>query len=611
MSKIILMKKIITSFFLVLLLSFYSNTVLAQEDFNTFCRLTYRFFENGNAAVTQEISLINQRPDIYVTEYSLKLSGGEIKNIKAWDNLGPLPLTTTVFDKTMTIALKFNEKVVGKGQTLSFILKYEIPNLAKKEGNIWRIILPKLNWESQPVDYSMEVKVPFSFGSIAFASPSPRETVKEAGFINYLFEKKDILNTGILLEFGHYQVFDFTLIYQLENTDENKVLKKITLPPDTPYQVVNYSKIEPPPHNVIADEDGNWLAEFILEPKSRTEIKATGKVKIFPSPTNKDIIPVTNLQSYLEEKSFWESQDPRIKEISKNLKTPSQIYNFVVNKLNYNYERVGKNKMRLGGIGALDSPNDALCLEFTDLFITLARSAGIPAREVEGFAYTDNPKLRPLSLVSDILHAWPEYYDFETSSWRMVDPTWEKTTGGFDYFTNFDMSHFTFVIHGINSEYPLPPGSYKFPGEESKNIFVTYGQDFLPQKKNLNINLNITKPNLLKRRVDGFLEIANLGSAALYNLPIIVTGEKKFRINITEENLSYILPYGKKSLPLTIEYSTPLFKNVSYTIGVKVGDFQKIQNISIKFLGQEIIATLLVVLIIFFILFLVRLKRKC
>ncbi|GAI19887.1 unnamed protein product, partial [marine sediment metagenome] len=65
----------------------------------------------------------------------------------------------------------------------------------------------------------------------------------------------------------------------------------------------------------------------------------------------------------------------------------------------------------MGALKALNSKNPVVCMEFTDLFIALCRAAGIPVREVNGYAHTNNPKLRPLSLTLDVLHAWPEYYD--------------------------------------------------------------------------------------------------------------------------------------------------------------------------------------------------------
>lgn len=601
------MRKIVLSISLAIFLifSFERKDILALEEFKTFLKANYLFFENGNTAVTQEISLINQRPDIYITEYTLKITGEKVGNIKAWDNQGPLKVNSGFLNNTTTISLKFNEKIVGKDQTLSFIVKYEIPKLAKKEGRVWKVLLPKLDLGSMPNDYSLEVRVPPAFGSLAFASPFPNRIKKEADFSSFVFDKESILNTGILLEFGDYQVFDFTLIYQLQNTKDERDVEEISLPPDTSYQIVEYSDINPPPEDVTKDVDGNWLAKYTLSSNSRLQVRATGKAKIFPIPSNLNIVQNTPPEKKLEEKIYWEKDNQKIKEIAKNLKTAKEIYNFVVTTLNYNYEGAGMTKTRLGALKALDSPSKALCLEFTDLFVTLARASGIPAREIEGFAYTDNPKLRPLSLIQDILHAWPEYYDFQTSSWRMVDPTWGKTTGGFDYFNNFDMSHFAFVIHGADSRYPYPPGTYKFLGEETKNIFVNYGEDFLPGKRDFQINLTLSQPHIFKNEVLSLLTIRNSGPSAIYNFPIKITSTGTLKPNINEVTVPYLLPYGRISFPINFEFPRSVFfKNLESTILVKVADQEKQQRVNIKFFSEGLLKNLgkilLVVILIFF-----------
>jgi len=92
-------------------------------------------------------------------------------------------------------------------------------------------------------------------------------------------------------------------------------------------------------------------------------------------------------------------------------------------------------------------------MEFTDTFITLVRALGIPAREINGYAYAQNDRLRPLGLEQDVLHSWPEYYDFASQTWQQVDPTWGNTTGGLDYFHKFDLDHFTFKTLLIEYDY--------------------------------------------------------------------------------------------------------------------------------------------------------------
>ena len=60
------------------------------------------------------------------------------------------------------------------------------------------------------------------------------------------------------------------------------------------------------------------------------------------------------------------------------------------------------------------------CTDYADLFTTLARAAGFPARNVYGLAYKDgaNPAF--------MFHAWNEVYSDGT--WQAVDPTWNQTT---------------------------------------------------------------------------------------------------------------------------------------------------------------------------------------
>src|SRR5690606_24493931 len=91
------------------------------------------------------------------------------------------------------------------------------------------------------------------------------------------------------------------------------------------------------------------------------------------------------------------------------------------------------------------------CMEFTDLFIATARSMGIPARELNGYALSNTESTKPISInfkSGDLLHAWPEFYD-PAYGWIPIDPTWGNTSG-IDYFTKLDTNHFVFVIKGTN-----------------------------------------------------------------------------------------------------------------------------------------------------------------
>ena len=61
------------------------------------------------------------------------------------------------------------------------------------------------------------------------------------------------------------------------------------------------------------------------------------------------------------------------------------------------------------------------CTEFADLYTTLARATGLPARTVIGLAYQGEAE-------AFALHAWNEVAI--DGAWRGVDPTWGETRIG-------------------------------------------------------------------------------------------------------------------------------------------------------------------------------------
>ena len=248
----------------------------------------------------------------------------------------------------------------------------------------------------------------------------------------------------------------------------------MALPPDTAFQHIVYTAIDLNPTRLMMDADGNWIATFSVNAQKDLTVTATGIATLFLKPTMQSE-PVQDLKQYLKEQPFWETNDPQVQLLAKKLKTPRAIYDYLVQNYDYDYQRLALgDQRRRGSAEALQTPANALCQEFTDTFIAIARAAGIPARELNGFSYTENTKLRPAKLTNDLLHAWPEYYDEERKLWIPVDPTWGKTTNGVDFFNKLDFSHIVFVIHGSSSEKPYSAGMYKVTGQEGKMLSQTH-----------------------------------------------------------------------------------------------------------------------------------------
>lgn len=560
---------------LLLFLSILKTPVLAEKDFNISENIEYLVNSQGSATVTHQVQIINNFSQIYPKEYQIDIQGLPLSDLSATDNQGNILSIFTTENDISKIKLKFNEPKLGKDQVTTFKLSYRIENLAKNKGKTWEISLP------QSIDTSLNksqiiLKVPLEFGGLSFSSiPSNLVSNSTHQIINF----QNNSSKKILVIFGDYQLFNFTLDYYLKNPSDSPTESQIAIIPQTYSQSVLYESISPPPKTVTTDSDGNWLATYQLQGNEALEIKAVGQVKTglnLPSKTD-------NLSPYLQEQPFWPISSTEIRDISKTLSTPKTIYDYVVNNLDYNYDGINSAK-RQGAIAALQNPKNSLCTEFTDLFIAISRAKGIPAREIEGFAYSTNPKIKPLNIENDILHAWPEYYDQNKGGWKAIDPTWAKTTNGINYFDDLDLNHITFVIHGENSQYPPPPGSYKKPGL-AKSVNIEFASTEIITEGTLP-HISIENKKLI---------IKNDGPNPQNNLQIDIP-KLKF-----SETLTQILPYSQTSLSLpSLSFWQSLSAN-NQNIAINLENSSHLtQTINLKYLphfinlGTFIIASIVI-----------------
>ncbi len=574
----------------------------AAPNFTTDYNVTYTVAESGLTHALLIVTLTNTTTQYYASSYKMQLGFDNITNVHVSDPEGPINPVIRENDDGYTIDLTFNKKAVGLGSSLKFNITFDTSTIAKKFGKIWEINIPGISNANDFAGFTVDVKTPASFGESTYIKPKQPNNA-------LTFTKEQLGKSGISIAFGKSQIYAFHITYHLRNTNVYPIKTEIALPPSTNYQDVFLTNITPQPSNVYQDKDGNWLAQYKLLPSQKMDVAVLGKAEVRLTP-KEQLLSQSELADYVTEKPNWQSKSAEIKELAGELKTPQAIYQYVINTLKYDFSRVTQDKPRLGAVNALKNQNSAVCREFTDLFIALARAAGIPAREIDGYAYTENSKQRPLSLVRDILHAWPEYYDSEKKTWIMVDPTWGSTTGGVDYFSVLDFDHFAFVVKGEDSTYPVPAGGYKYAEDKnSKDVQVTFADDLPEKTVDFQIATTIPKEVIAGLPISGQVIITNMGSIII---PSQVLGiSSKFLLPHDQiMKVPGIPPYGYAQLDVGFR-GTPILTNrqAAFTIRFRDKSVDQAAKIAPIFLTKWGIGGIVIV-VLTIILFTIASKRR-
>ncbi len=572
------MKKVLSFLICFLWLSLVSP-VFADNEFSTSYDITYSVGADAVTSVTQKVTLKNQTDNYYASNFILQIGSTDLTNISATDGSNQLETKVEQKGTKTIITVILSQQVVGIGKTQSFELFFRTRDFAENVGKVWQVTLPRAPTSGSIEKYNVTLKVPLAFGDPTSISPKPRSYRQVIDVLNFSFIKEDLKDSGISANFGTLQTYDYSLVYSLNNSSVLPANASIPLPPNTRYQDSVVDQISPAPINTTIDGDGNILAWFRVNPKTDLKVEVKGKAELRVQPKSKIVPKLTDKEKaeYTKADNYWDVDNPLIKtklsEIfsDKDPKTTADkallIYRFVVNGLEYDTSRLsGGGLSRMGALTALNNPTSAVCMEFTDLFITLARSAGIPARELDGYAFTQNTKLRPTVFYSadgqakEFLHAWPEYFD-EDKGWVMVDPTWENTSGGVDYFNKFDLNHLILSIRGFSSEQPIT----------SDDVNVTVSSDNITLSPKAEFDLQINEKIWTGFPVRGKVIVSNKGN---YSLEIKSLQIDASKINILSDkslNIGTIPPYGVREYQINLR-APKLFESFEDTIVLTAGD---------------------------------------
>ncbi len=538
------MRKVLFLFIVLAAFVLINRPVIASE-FETNYQVQYILSENQNVLKTKVIIVItitNLLADSYVKKFSLTFPKNFlITNLKAQDDLGPTDATVIEDNEKIRLNLEFKNPNVGRNSKNTFFLEFDQDKLFQVNGAVWEVILPTIA-DPGKTGYKVIVNLPANSNKkISIAKPKP----------DYISGRQIVWDNPtartIYAVFGSTQYYQTVLTYHLKNAGFTPTVTEVAFPPDTLYQKTYVESIDPPPSQIYQDEDGNFMGKYRLLPGENKTVFYRGTIEVTTSPREEIKASIGDRfemqkRYLLTQSKYWSLTS--LDKISK-LKDAEGIYRFVTDNLQYNYLKVGSKNKRLGAQEVLLNPSQAVCVEFSDLFIATAREKGIYAREMEGYGFANDSQLRPLSLITDVLHSWPEYFDPNRGLWIQVDPTWENTSG-IDYFNSLDLNHIVFAIHGKLADYPRPAGMYKT--EDSKDISI---QAVLNQPQELS-RLQTLPPVFADSINDKFLyhttlTLVNRGNVYQWNIPIDIEANN-LSVSITKTKVISLAPGQKKEI---------------------------------------------------------------
>ena len=547
---------------LVFLLFLLSSTKILAADFKSDYQVEYFLGKTDSittAKVIFTINITNLRSDVYVKKFSIAFPKNYvISQITAADDKGVVDPKIINDGEKILVNLEFNDPAIGRDTTNSFHLAFLQEKIFDVSGNIWELIIPTLENQVSSSSYRAIVYLPENSNrKISIAKPRP--TLIQGNKI--IWENPQVKT--IYAVFGDEQYYQSKFTYHLYNPKLVPVYTDIALPPDTDYQRVFINQLNPPPARAFLDDDGNYMARYNLFPKSKVDVVLDAGISL--TTKRRDEFRTLNNILIQKQKSFLLSPQPlwQINQIDKIplLSQVSDIYKYVTSSLKYNYDRVGKNEERKGAEKVLLNPSDAVCTEFSDLFVALAREKGIYSREIQGYGFTRDNQLRPISLTSDILHSWPEYYQEASQQWISIDPTWENTSG-IDYYNSFDLNHIVLAIHGKSADYPYPAGMYKV--DKNQDIVINPVNAPFREIGKIGVDMGeIEKQINDKKTYQTTITISNNKNTYVYNIRPVVTASD-LDVSLNPNIIPAMVPMEKKTVTLSYQAKPKRQNNNAY-----------------------------------------------
>lgn len=373
-------------------------------------------------------------------------------------------------------------------ENLEFAISYTTNLYVLTEGGLMELNYPGLSEKYQPkvnhseegysevTTYGVSVVVPTQYGEVSsiFPKPSSDYSNKEKSRV-LLFGTKELLGNAVHVVVGNERFIKFTLkgnTYSTNNEtpefikDLLKNYIEVALPTqregtETAGQEVFFTRIEPFPVSLRTDIDGNVIAKIPIAATSSGQIIIEGYAKLSNIPIKEALsartiesIPQEIKSAYTKgEGQYWQTASQEIlavaqKELVDGGQVLSQVRKtmaFVSRNLAYADIQNAASLVRLGAKEAL-AQKVGVCMEYSDLLLTLLRAQGIPTRTVFG----DGVGARVDRTLEGIGHQWISVW-FPEEGWIPIDPTWSDNNRE---YIGHDVNHFTWYVASASVNEP-------------------------------------------------------------------------------------------------------------------------------------------------------------
>ena len=303
--------------FCLLLLKPHTKAFAKNNEFSTSLESTYSVDDKGSTNIEQKFSIRNNLSTVYVSEYALEVGSPNIHNVKAVSNGVVLEPKVTNRGSKTGVALVFPNKIVGKDQVREFTLSYQSNDIVSVNGKIIEINIPKLQNPNDFDSYKVNITTKNHYEAPSLVFPDTYTSNQDGDKQTISFN--DVGQTyGIRVLFGLSQTAELELQYSLSNSTSQKGVISVALPPDTSTQRVVYTKIEPKPNRIIQDRDGNWLAEYLLNPNQQLDVKAELIATLsLESQSHSEFVKIKPTKHDLQSTHYWPVNNPRIKQLAR------------------------------------------------------------------------------------------------------------------------------------------------------------------------------------------------------------------------------------------------------------------------------------------------------